>query len=136
MNKKHNRVRVPVTLSLDLEYRDQYETTNGKGKLSELINAVLKEECEKQKNDEALDVLNLVPHKVRNDSSLITTRSNNTRQSTLFEVFATKDKRADINDYINSIEDKDRIDKIWLNSKVMYNIADTRRKKLAKGLIH
>ena len=81
-------------------------------------------------------MLNLEPHKVRSDSSHIATRSNNTRQSTLFEVFATKDKRDDIDKYVNSIHDKDRIDKIWLNSKVMYNIADTRRKKLAKGLIH
>ena len=99
---------------------------------------MLKEVHDQEKNEQALDVLNLGRlAEVRSGgdgSSHTTTRSNYSRQSTLFEVFATKDSRADINDYINSIEDKDKIDKIWLNSKVMYNIADTKRKRLAKGL--
>lgn len=135
MNKKHDRVRVPVTLSLDLEYREQYEKNNGKGKLSELINAVLKEECEKQKNEEAqrCDPLGLSNCAVtgkgaHNEVGIIY------RQSTLFEDFAKQDRRSDINKYIESIADKQTLDRIWLNSKVLYNVADTKRKRMAKSL--
>lgn len=130
------KTRFSTMISFDKIDYDEFEKLVGKGNVSKELRAFIKERVNLQKNEEAqrYDPLGLCKSVTQSGQNEVPRLSVNTRQSTLFEAFATKDRRNEINKLIESIEDKALIDKIWINSKVLYNVADTKRKRLAKGL--
>lgn len=133
--RKNSRLKVPVTVSLDFEYLEKFEEKH-KGELSSYINRMLKEETELAKNEQAheVDPLNLCRNSVGTSSSelgKVWPLSNNTRQSNLFESFATKDHRDQIVKFVQSIEDTTILNKIETNARCMLKVSETHRSKIA-----
>lgn len=120
--RKNSRLKVPVTVSLDYEYLKEFEQ-HSKGRLSETINAVLQEEFEKQKNEQALDVLNLGSLKNGGEETC-----NHTRQSTLFEAFSRETVTKDtIVKFIHSVDDPKALGELASKAKCMWKTAENRR---------
>jgi hypothetical protein len=119
--RKNSRLKVPVTVSLDYEYLKEFEQ-HSKGKLSETINAVLREEYEKQKNEQPqCDPLGL---------KFAVPKDKVSRQSSLFETFVTRDKRDEISKFVNQIPDIDKLNLLVANAQCMLSVSKTRRDKI------
>lgn len=90
--------------------------------LSAEVNAMLKEKVELQKNEQALriDPLNLLSRTEAHDVRV-------SRQSTLFETFAARDKRDEISAYVKTINDIPTLNTLEKNAKCMLGVAKTRR---------
>lgn len=118
--------RYSTMITFDKDELEAFEKLVGKGNVSNELRAFIKDRIRLEKNEQArtIDPLNLT-------GCLKKPYNNNTRQSKLFEDFATKDRRPDISKYVDSIKDKQTLDRVWLNSKVLYNVVDTKRKRMA-----
>ena len=97
--------------------------------LSAEVNAMLKEKAELQKNEQAIMI---DPLRLSNltQSTPRTACSNNTRQSTLFETFASRDRRDEIVKYIQSVKDTSTLNQIEQNAKCMLKVSETHRQRL------
>lgn len=137
MTKRNPDMDCPMVVSIVVDYStfQDFKKLVGDQNASKEIRAMIKDRVNLQKNEQALavDPLNLGLVTKSGKSALST--SENTRQCTLFETFATGDRRDEISKYVNSIRDKPTIDKVWTHSKVMYDIADRRRKEMARGIL-
>lgn len=113
---------VPKTISVDHAVWNAFVEKYGKGQISELVRAVMKEEVLKKKNEEAqrCDPLSLnMIEPVKQE-----------RQMTLFENFDVLSK------YIHGIDNVEKLARIEKQGKVMRDIAHTRKMKVLKGLPH
>lgn len=130
--RKSNRLKVPVTVSLDYEYLKKYEETHGKGKISSLFSRVLQEEVELEKNTEAqrYDPLGLCKSVTQSGQNEVPCLSVNTRQSTLFEVFGIKDRRDEIVKFVHSVRDPLLLNQIEANCKCMLKVSEVHRQKI------
>jgi hypothetical protein len=95
--------------------------------LSAECNAMLKEKYELQKNEQALDPLN-----IRNVGAANLVLPSNTRQTSLFEAFAEKDHRDAIVKYVQSIQDTLILNKIEKNAKCMLKVSQVHRMAIFK----
>lgn len=129
MNKKYNRIRVPVTVSLDLEYRQFYEQQFGKGKISELFNAVLREEYEKQKKDEA----HLSPVK-----SPVISNNNIMTQTNILDYLSERPRPDELVQYIKDLDKQNenvKISTLMRNARVIETVAKTINTRRAKQYV-
>lgn len=124
MRKSSERLKVPVTVSLDHEYLSKFNELN-KGQLSAQINAMLKDYVDHQKNEEAqeCDPLSL-KHRQSGSARLVI---NKERQMTLFENFDVLSK------YVHSIDDVPKLAKIEKQGKVLHDLARTRKMRILNG---
>ena len=114
------------TTNVNFEASDYqaFETMVGKGNVSKEIRAFIKERVELQKNEQAsmIDPLGL--------STLTQSRDNHTRQSTLFETFAVKDRRDEIVRFVKEVKDVQTLNQLEQNCKCMLKVSETHRQKI------
>lgn len=127
--------RFTTMVSLEREDYEAFEKLVGQGNISKELRAYIKERVDLEKNEQALsselvvDPLNL---------SILTQRTNQgaynpsitSRQSTLFEAFALRDKRDEISKFINTVNDTGTLNQLEQNAKCMLKVAETRRQRL------
>jgi len=122
MRRNGGELKVPTNVYLIHSLKEFYEQKHGPGKISELVNAVLREEFDKEKNEEGLvNPLNLATSK-----GLVIKQE---RQLTLFEDYGTLSKA------IHSMTDVTELTKIEQTGKVLQSVAHTRKLNLLKGKI-
>ena len=102
--------------------------------LSAECNAMLKEKVELQKNEQAytiVDPLGLSRNLTQSDKSPLRQRDgDHYRQSTLFETFASRDRRDEISRWVKSVNDTTTLNTIETNCKAMLGVAKTRRERI------
>ena len=124
MRPKNIDVRVPKTLSLDLDVYREFEKIVGAGNISDEIRAFMKDRVEQAKNEQGLKInpLNL-------KSCSPTQRSDNNKQANLFEHFDTIDMRNEIRLYINNIMDITQLETLRKNCNVVVSMVETRKEQ-------
>lgn len=113
----------------DYDIFQEFKKMVGDQNVSRELRAMIKDRVSLQKNEQAREVDPLGLH------SNLTQRggrplSNNTRQSTLFETFASRDRRDEIVQYIQSVRDTVTLNRIEQNAKCMLRVSETHRQKL------
>lgn len=126
MRKKTGELKVPTNVYLIHKYKQAYEEKHGEGRISELVNAILREEYEKEKNQEAQQHQQLQECDVLGLNSIrVTAKSpEQQRQLTLFESYDA------ISKYIHGLNDVQQLAKIEHTGKVVMQVAHTRKQKI------
>lgn len=122
-------------VSLEREDYEAFEKLVGQGNISKELRAYIKERVDLEKNEQATleaDPLNLSNLTQRTRQGVETHHGTNTRQSTLFETFASRDRRDEISRFINSVGDTGMLNIIESNCKAMLRVSETRRQRLVK----
>ena len=126
MTKKNPDITsAPAVVSFvsDWQVYQSFKEMVGDQNVSKELRAMIKDRVAQEKNEQALertvDPLGL--------SALTQSRDKNSRQSTLFETFAYRDRRDEINRYVKSIKDIPTLNTLVTNASCMLGVAKTHR---------
>lgn len=129
MTKKNPDITsAPAVVSFvsDWQVYQSFKEMVGDQNVSKELRAMIKDRVAQEKNEQALertiDPLGL--------SNLTQSRDNHTRQSTLFETFASRDRRDEIHKFVHSVKETAMLNTIETNCKAMLGVAKVRREKL------
>ena len=118
----------------DFDTFQEFKKMVGDQNVSRELRAMIKDRVSLQKNEQAshseqlVDPLNL--SNLTQSGASDTLMCNNTRQSTLFETFASRDRRNEIVQYIQSVKDTGVLNRIEQNAKCMLKVSETHRQRL------
>ena len=126
--------RFTTNVTFESEDYEQFEKLVGKGNVSKELRAFIKDRVTQQKNEQAhngehvIDPLGLSSLTQKHLLTYISkTEDKGSRQSTLFETFASRDRRNEINSYVKSIKDIPTLNTLVQNASCMLGVAKTHR---------
>ncbi len=114
----------------DYDTFQEFKKIVGDQNVSRELRAMIKDRVSLQKNEQASQVDPLRLSNLTQSGASDTLMCNNTRQSTLFETFASRDRRDEIVQYIQSVKDTGVLNRIEQNAKCMLKVSETHRQKL------
>ena len=118
-------------VSLERDDYEAFEKIVGQGNISKELRAYIKERVDLEKNEQALEVDPLrLSNLTQRNKTEAHDESKLYRQSTLFETFASRDRRDEIVKYIQSVKDTSTLNQIEQNAKCMLRVSETHRQKL------
>jgi len=128
LRPKNIDVRVPKTLSLDLDVYREFEKIVGTGNISDEIRAFMKDRVEQAKKEEGMvqtNPLNLVM------AITNTNNSNNNKHNSIFQFIDVVDNRPELVKYIDTEPSISKFDVLFKNCKAIVKIIEKRRNELA-----
>lgn len=123
--------RFTTMVSLEREDYDAFEEFVGKGNVSKELRAMIKDRVAQEKNEKAplADPLGLSALTQSNLHTYVS-KDKNSRQSTLFETFAVKDRRDEIVRFVKAVNDVQTLNQLEQNCKCMLKVSETHRQKI------
>lgn len=129
--------RFTTNVTFESEDYEQFEKLVGKGNVSKELRAFIKDRVTQQKNEQAhngehvIDPLGLSSLTQKHLLTYISkTEDKGSRQSTLFETFASRDRRDEIHRFVHSVNETAVLNQIETNCKAMLGVTKTRRERL------
>jgi len=114
----------------DFDTFQQFKKMVGDQNVSRELRAMIKDRVSLQKNEQALEVDPLRLSNLTQRTQGLLNQGTSYRQSTLFETFASRDRRDEIVRYIKSVKDTTTLNQIEQNAKCMLRVSETHRQKL------
>jgi len=114
----------------DFDTFQQFKKMVGDQNVSRELRAMIKDRVSLQKNEQALEVDPLRLSTLTQRTQGLLNQGTSYRQSTLFETFASRDRRDEIVRYIKSVKDTTTLNQIEQNAKCMLRVSETHRQKL------
>lgn len=124
------RSRFTTMVSLERDDYEAFEKIVGQGNISKELRAYIKERVDLEKNEQASQVDPLKLSNLTQRTQGLLNQGTHYRQSTLFETFASRDRRDEIVKYIQSVKDTSTLNQIEQNAKCMLRVSETHRQKL------
>jgi len=122
----------------DFDTFQEFKKMVGDQNVSRELRAMIKDRVALQKNEQAHDGERIDPLRLSNLTQSTqgpVNRGTHYRQSTLFETFASRDRRDEIVKYIQSVKDTSTLNQIEQNAKCMLRVSETHRQKLVIGSV-